>query len=163
MCWFNIFDKEISQEQINRILFSKFHGGFMDAYYKILKVMDVNKNSTNPVHEAKTGLWAWRVIDNRKMFVANQFRGKVRQQLLNTMNEYIYLLQDKHQEVRLQICKNIAAKSKEKYFKAIYKVTGEEVLVTRIPPNITYDGWGYNCWTPDGIRYEEEELHFIDE
>lgn len=160
------WDKKVRKQQIYRVLANKYQGGFLDAYFKILTIMDKNKTSTNPKHEAITGLWAFKIMKQKEQFIIKQFNGlfqrKFKKELMKTMSGLIINLQDKHQEVRLQICKNIASKSNLKYVKAKCKVTGEELLVTLIKPDITYDGWKYNCWTPDGIRYNEDELIFID-
>lgn len=108
MCWKK---KEISRQQVMRVLFNKHQGDFMGAYYKILKVMIRNETTTNPCYESTTGLWAFKVMDQRKMFVANQFNKyserKFKRALLNEMNNLICLLHDKHQEVRMKINQNI--------------------------------------------------------
>lgn len=99
MCW----NKPISKEQIYRIL---HHEKFMEAYYHIRKVMNGNALRGNSQMEAITGLWAFKVMDQKKMYIANKYRGRLRKELLYQMQEFISYLQDYHQEVRIKLSKN---------------------------------------------------------
>ena len=65
--------KEVSRQQVLRVLFNKHQGGFMEVYFKILSVMSKNETSNNLIHETVTANWAWGVMDRKKMFIANQF------------------------------------------------------------------------------------------
>lgn len=104
MCWFNIFNKDISKKQIMRILQAE---KFMDAYYYIRKVMNVNELKGNSQMEAITGLWAFKVMDQRKMHIANKYHGRIRRVLLFQMQEFIDCLHDYHQEVRIKLAKKL--------------------------------------------------------
>ena len=104
-------NKKVSRQQVLRVLFNKHQGDFMGAYFKILNVMKSNEKTTNPCYESTTGLWAFKVIDQRKMYVANQFNKlherHFRRALLNEMDILIGMLHDKHNEVRYKINRNI--------------------------------------------------------
>lgn len=77
----------------------------MAAYYHIRKVMNGNALRGNSQMEAITGLWGFKIMDQKKMYIANKYRGRLRKELLYEMQEFISYLQDYHQEVRIKLAK----------------------------------------------------------
>lgn len=69
-----------------------------EAYYYIVKVMQRNIESDNPVHETKTKLWANKVLDQKFNHILSQ-HVLFKEEMKSIYYEYTYTLDEIHNRV----------------------------------------------------------------
>lgn len=69
-----------------------------EAYYYIVKVMQRNIESDNPVHETKTKLWANKVLDQKFNHILSQHI-LFKEEMKRIYYDYIYNLDEIHNQV----------------------------------------------------------------
>lgn len=69
-----------------------------EAYYYIVKVMQRNIESDNPVHETKTKLWANKVLDQKFNHILSQHI-LFKEEMKSIYYEYTYSLDEIHNKV----------------------------------------------------------------
>ena len=106
--------KKIEKEYINEIIDNM---GFFDAYDHIKKVMYGNMSSTNPRHEAITGLWAFKSLERIKNHILNisPYKRRFKKEMSKVMDDKISELRELHQVVRLKIIDNCKLSNDEDF------------------------------------------------
>lgn len=69
-----------------------------EAYYYIVKVMQRNMESDNPVHETKTKVWANKVLDQKFNHILSQ-HVLFKEEMKSIYYEYTYSLDEIHNKV----------------------------------------------------------------
>lgn len=69
-----------------------------EAYYYIVKVMQRNMESDNPVHETKTKVWANKVLDQKFNHILSQ-HVLFKEEMKSIYYEYTYTLDEIHNKV----------------------------------------------------------------
>ena len=85
-------------KQINAECAHDFMSEWKEAYYYVVKVMQRNMKSDNPVHETKTKVWANKVLDQKFNYILSQHILCI-SEMRSIFYEYMHGLDEIHNKV----------------------------------------------------------------
>ena len=101
--------------------------GYVSAYYKILDVINGNKNSTNLTHENRTRTWGWQVLKQKLEFLQRKYP-KLSKELSKASIPYTDTLRARHEYMWDKIMYNIEHQAKKNKKRPVVAIDVDGVL-----------------------------------